>query len=105
VRHVYSHKEKQHKGGSKYASVVLSDDQLEILGAIRPGRGALGTGMSEEELKAQFPDRLHDLRQLAADGYVGVVTVSLEETGPPSPDQRVYHRTDKGEKALRDSSD
>jgi DNA-binding PadR family transcriptional regulator len=41
--------------------------------------------------------------QLVADGYVEVVALSLEETGPPSPDQRVYHVTDKGEKELNPS--
>lgn len=83
---------------------MFSDEQLEILKTIRPGRGALGTGSSEEELNAQVPERLHHLRQLAAEGYVEVVTISLEETGPPSPAQRVYHLTEKGEAALGDSA-
>jgi hypothetical protein len=79
---------------------VLSDDELAILKAIRPGRDALGTGTSEEELQVQFPDRLDIVRQLAAAGYLEVVTIALEETGSPSPDVRVYHLTDRGEAAL-----
>jgi hypothetical protein len=79
---------------------VLSDDELVILNAIRPGRDALGTGSSEEELQVQFPGRLPVLRKLAAERYVDVVTIPIEETGPPSPDVRIYHSTEKGTAAL-----
>jgi hypothetical protein len=70
---------------------------------MRPGRDALGTGSTEEGLRARFPDRLHVLTQLGAARYVEVVALSLEETGPPSSDLRVCQVTNNGEKELNTS--
>lgn len=79
-------------------SGVLSDDQLEMLRAIPPGRG----GSSEEEIERQFPDRMHLLRQLAAEGYVEMATMPIRDAGQASTGLRIYHVTQKGAEALRD---
>lgn len=80
-------------------SGVLSNDQLEMLRAIPPGRG----GSSEEEIERQFPDRMHLLRQLAAEGYVEMATMPIRDAGQASTGLRIYHVTQKGADALRDS--
>ncbi len=76
---------------------MLSNDQLEMLRAIPPGRG----GSSEEEIERQFPDRMHLLRQLAAEGYVEMATVPIREASQASTDLRIYHVTQKGAAVLQ----
>jgi hypothetical protein len=73
---------------------ALSKDQLAILRAVRWGRNGHRSGASEDELAHLFPDHMHLLRQLDAEGYVGAYVTQA------SPVVRVYHRTDKGETAV-----
>ena len=92
-------------GCGAYAFGVLSRDQIAILESVRSGPDGQGTPSKENELEQQFPDRMHLLRQLDAEGYVEVVTAEPQETtGPPPPGARVYRLTAKGESALRDPS-
>lgn len=81
---------------------MLSDEHLDLLRAIPPGGPAPDVGVSEDELQSRFLDRMHQVRQLAAEGYLGVLEVR-EEAGPPSRAERVFYRTRKGEQALRDA--
>jgi hypothetical protein len=76
---------------------ALSTDQLAILRAIHSGRNGHAAGTSEEELADLFPGRMHLLRQLDAEGYVDAYITKT------SPDLRMYHRTAKGEDAVRDA--
>jgi hypothetical protein len=79
---------------------MLTPEQKEILNGITPGREALGTGSTESELRAKFPNAAVLLPQLEREGYVEVVQIDLAETAPPSPPTRVCHRTDKAEAEL-----
>jgi hypothetical protein len=78
-------------------AAALTKDQLAILRAIRSGRNGQGSGASEDELARLFPDQLHLLRQLDAEGYVDAYVTKT------SPEVRMYQRTDKGEAAVRDA--
>jgi hypothetical protein len=83
---------------------VLSHDQLAILKAIRSGPDGQGAASTEREIEQQFPDHLHFLRQLDAEGYVEVVKVEPEEPGLSFPHDRIYRITEKGEAALEDAA-
>jgi hypothetical protein len=92
-------------GSGAYAFGMLSRDQIAILESVRSGPDGQGTGSTENELEQQFPDRMHLLRQLDAEGYVEVVTAEPQETTEPqSSGARVYRLTTKGETALRNTS-
>jgi hypothetical protein len=78
---------------------ALSKEQLAILRAIRSGRNGHGSGASEDELAQLFPNHLHLLRQLDAEGYVDAYVTKT------SPEVRMYHRTAKGEAAVREADD
>ena len=83
---------------------MLSRDQLAILKAIQSGPDGQGAGSTEREIEQQFPDHLHFLRQLDAEGYVEVVKIEAEEPELSPPHARIYRITDKGEAALRQSA-
>jgi len=84
--------------------LVLSRDQLAILRAIQSGPDGQGAGSTEREIEQQFPDHLHFLRQLDAEGYVEVVKIEAEEPELSPPHARIYRITDKGEAALQQSA-
>jgi hypothetical protein len=83
--------------------LMLSSDHLAILNAIRLGPDGQGAVSTEHELEKQFPDRLHLLRQLDAEGYVEVLRVEIGEAGPSPPESRIYRITEKGEAAAGDA--
>jgi hypothetical protein len=76
---------------------ALSKDQVAILRAIRSGRNGQGSGATEDEIARMFPNHLRLLRQLDAEGYVDDFVTRA------SPEVRMYHRTDRGEVAVRDA--
>jgi hypothetical protein len=79
----------------------LSEAQRRILEAIPPGRDVLGAGAGYAELAGLFPGAARTLRELVAAGYVEIVTLSIDETGPEEDDRdRVYCRTDRADAAL-----
>jgi hypothetical protein len=75
----------------------LSPDQVAILRAIRSGGNGHGAGASEDELAEVFAGQMHLLRQLDAEGYVD------SHVSEASSTVRMYHRTEKGDAAVRDT--
>jgi DNA-binding PadR family transcriptional regulator len=82
---------------------MVSRDQLAILKAIRSGPDGQGAVSTEREIEQQFPQHLHLLRQLDAEGYVEAVKVETEEPELSPPHTRIYRITEKGEAALQDA--
>lgn len=82
--------------------MVLTTDQRQILEAIPHDDGPFGAAIGEERLRELFPDAMHVLRQLCAEGYAAERSMpeTAEAGDTPSPPERYYVRTPRGDEAL-----